>query len=394
MIGTPGFNNERLIQAREARGLTAVALAQMIGVTSANVSQYERGKQTPSPDVMDRLAQVLNCPRSFFLKNLEPFDQTCIWYRSMSTATKMARVRVEARFQWLKEIVAYLKQFLELPSLNIPAFVLPTDATQITNDQIEEIATQCRVFWNLGDTPITDLLLVLENNGIVVAKGELATETLDSFSQWPTADSPYIFLNSEKASAVRLRFDAAHELGHLLLHRGIDGKQFRGASTNRLMENQCHRFALAFLLPAKRFTAELWAPTLNGFYTLKDRWRVSIQAMVKRCEQLGILDEIQLRRTWINLSRRGWRKWEPLDDALLPETPRLLPRSIDMLVASDIRTKEQILADLCLSAPDLEDLVCVPSGYFRDKPQLRLIPREKLDQEDNGKGGKLIEFGK
>ena len=312
MIGTPGFNNERLIQAREARGLTAVALAQMIGVTSANVSQYERGKQTPSPEVMDRLAQVLNCPRSFFLKNIEPPNQTCIWYRSMSSATKTARVRAEARFEWLKEIVAYLKQFLELPSLNLPAFVLPTDATQITNDQIEEIATQCRVFWNLGDTPIADLLLVLENNGMVVAKGELATETLDSFSQWPTGDSPYIFLNSDKASAVRLRFDAAHELGHLLLHRGIDGKQFRGTSTHRLMENQCHWFALAFLLPAKRFMSELWAPTINGFYTLKDRWKVSIQGMIKRCEQLGILDEIQLRRAWINLSRRGWRKWEPL----------------------------------------------------------------------------------
>src|SRR6266849_9103239 len=108
MIGTPGFKGRRLTQAREARGLTAVALAEMIGVKGANISHYEHGKQTPSPEVMDRISQVLNCPPAFFLREFKLLDDSCIWYRSMSAATKMARVRAEARFTWLKEIVGYL----------------------------------------------------------------------------------------------------------------------------------------------------------------------------------------------------------------------------------------------------------------------------------------------
>jgi Zn-dependent peptidase ImmA (M78 family) len=279
---------------------------------------------------------------------------------------------------------------LDFPTLNIPAFTLPADVTQITSEMIEDMAGACRDFWNLGDSPIADLLLVLENNGIIVTRGELSTETLDSFSQWPTEDTPYIFLNAEKASAVRLRFDAAHELGHLLLHRGHDPKLFKNTATHRLMENQCHRFALAFLLPPRRFAAELWAPTLNGFYSLKERWKVAIQAMIKRSEQLGLLRDEQVRRTWINLSRRGWRKWEPLDDTLQPELPRLLPRSIEMLVDSGIKLKEQIVADLDLSPSDLEDLMCLPTGYLQDKPQLRLVVNQGLPAEPPRTTGRLI----
>jgi Zn-dependent peptidase ImmA (M78 family) len=73
-----------------------------------------------------------------------------------------------------------------------------------------------------------------------------------------------------------------------------------------MMERQCHRFALALLLPAQRFSAELWAPTLNGFHALKEPWKVSIAGMIKRCEELGILNEEQTKRSWINLNRHGY----------------------------------------------------------------------------------------
>ena len=393
MIGTPGFKGQRLTQAREARGLTAVALAEMIGVKSANISHYEHGKQTPSPEVMDRIAQVLNCPRAFFLRELRTKDGSCIWYRSMSAATKMSRVRAEARLAWLKEIVDYLREYLELPKLNMPAFDLPADVTKITSAMIEDIATQCRQFWNLGDGPISDLVLALENNGVIVGRGELATETQDSFSQWPTEENPFVYLNSDKASAVRLRFDAAHELGHLLLHRHLDNKQFKTSTINRLMENQCHRFGIALLLPANRFSTELWAPTLDGFYTLKERWGVSIAAMIKRCEQLEILDEERTLRAWINLSRRGWKKWEPLDDTLVPELPRVLPRGVEILSNAGIKTPSQMLVDLAMSASDFEDLCCLPSGYTKGNavgiPKIRALRVDEMKQE-----GKLMTFQK
>ena len=93
MIGTPSFIGERLAQAREARGLTAIALAEMIGVKSSNISNYEHGRQSPSPEVMECIAKVLNQPMAFFLRPMPPAELEDIWWRAMSAATKGARAR-------------------------------------------------------------------------------------------------------------------------------------------------------------------------------------------------------------------------------------------------------------------------------------------------------------
>lgn len=365
MIGTPGFCGERLTLAREARGLTATALAEMIGVRKANISQYEHGKQSPSPEVMDRLVGVLNQPVSFFLRPVIPVNEESIWWRAMSSATKTARGRAHARFVWLTEIVAYLDGYLDFPAVNLPAFQVPSDLQAITSGLIEEIAYECRRFWKLEDGPIADTVLLLENNGIMVSRGELLAESLDAFSHWSDdSERPYIFLGSDKESAVRSRHDAAHELGHLILHQNVDRKVIRNAKLFRLIEDQAHRFASAFNLPARGFADQLWSPTLDAFLALKPHWKVAISAMVMRCEQLGILSEDQAKRTWINLSRRGWRKEEPLDDRLVPERPRLLRRSIELLVNEGIKTPEQIVSDLGINAGDVESLACLNPGYL------------------------------
>src|SRR5437879_5511613 len=132
MVGTPGFKARRLEQVREARGLTAVALAEMVGVKSANISQYEHAKQSPSPAILQKLAQVLNVPAAFFLKPVRNSDMEGINYRSMSIATKSARGRVEARYDWMKEIVAYLAEFVDFPALRMPALNLPADFHRIS----------------------------------------------------------------------------------------------------------------------------------------------------------------------------------------------------------------------------------------------------------------------
>jgi Zn-dependent peptidase ImmA (M78 family)/transcriptional regulator with XRE-family HTH domain len=365
MIGTPGFCGERLAQAREARGLTATALSEMIGVRKANISQYEHGKQSPSREVMERIVVVLNQPASFFLRPVTLVGEDSIWWRAMSSATKTARGRAHARFIWLTEIVAYLNDYLDFPAVNLPAFQVPSDVQAITLGLIEEIAYECRRFWKLGDGPIADAVLLLENNGIMVSRGELLADKLDAFSHWSDdSERPYIFLGADKESAVRSRHDAAHELGHLILHRQVDRKVIRNPKLFRLIEDQAHRFASAFNLPARGFADQLWTPTLDAFLALKPHWKISIAAMVMRCEQLGILSEEQATRTWINLSRRGWNKEEPLDDRLLPERPRLLRRSIELLVKEGIKTSEQIVSDLAMNASDIESLACLDQGYL------------------------------
>lgn len=363
MIGTPGFVGDRLVQARNARGLTAIALAEMVGVKSSTISQYEHGRHSPPPEVLDAIAQKLNRPRAYFLTPLRKRDLSGLRFRSFSAATKAARERAIARFDWLRDVTDYLRGYLDFPKLNLPKVSFASNPQSITIDQIESLAKLCREYWMLGDGPVADVVLLLENNGVIISRGELGSEHLDAFSQWPSDDpQPFIFLASDKGSAVRSRFDALHELGHVLLHRSIDERGFRKPEIHKLMEDQCHRFALAFLLPPERFAKDLWSPTLNSFLALKPHWKVAVQAMIIRSEQLGLLRPDH--KMWINIGRRGWRKKEPYDDELRPESPRLLRRSIEMLVDNNIKTKDQILMDLATSAADLEPLAGLPNGYM------------------------------
>jgi Zn-dependent peptidase ImmA (M78 family)/transcriptional regulator with XRE-family HTH domain len=377
MIGTPGFVGERLTQAREARGLTAVSLAELIGAKSTSISNYECGRQSPSREAMDRLVTVLNQPTAFFLKPIPPLEAEDIWCRAMSSATKTARARAFARHAWLREIIEYLGEYVDFPAVNLPDFNLPEDFQKITAEMIEDVATQCRQFWKLGSAPIADIVLLMENNGIIVSRGELEAESLDAYSQRPKdSDHPIVFLGSDKASAVRSRHDASHELGHIILHRRVDAKSIRNPVLFKLIENQAHRFASAFNLPVQGFADQLWAPTLDAFLALKPHWKVAIAAMIMRCEQLGIINEDQARRSWINMSRRGWRRQEPLDDRLLPEEPRLLRRSFELLVGEGIKTPEQIQSDLMLNAADIESLACLAPGYLSgEAPDVAAMPQ-------------------
>ncbi|HVG34539.1 MAG TPA: XRE family transcriptional regulator [Pyrinomonadaceae bacterium] len=393
-LGTTGFVGDRLAEAREARGLTNASLAELLGVSTTAISQYEHNKVSPRPEVMSSIADKLNLPLSFFLRPVasEQEESTLFW-RSMSSATKSARTKAKRRFEWLKDIVAYLRQYLDFPEVHLPAFNLPENIFALGGPAIDELAKECRQFWNIGDGPIADIVLFLESNGIIVSRGKLEAEKLDAFSEWRIIDStPYVFLSSDKSSAARSRLDAAHELAHLILHRNVNPRLLSSAKAHARIEWQAFRFGSAFLLPESSFAQELWSPTLDAFRSLKERWKVSIGAMIKRCEELEIIDEHEARRMWMNYGRRGWRTEEPLDDRLPVEKPRLLSRSIELLVKERVKSREQILLDLPYAQTDIEELTGLPRGYLTGIGEVVPKLREpKIAEVMNGTG-KVVSF--
>ena len=399
-IGTTGFVGERLIEAREARGLSNASFAEILDVVSPQaISQYERGKVSPRPEVLQLIADKLNLPERFFLRPAEKESHETLFWRSLSSATKAARMKGRRRFEWLKEIVSYLKTHLDFPRVNLPGLSIPRDVLRLTDDAIEDAANECREYWRIGDGPIADLILFLENNGIIVSRSNLGAEKLDAFSQWADNDGcPYIFLTADKNSAARSRLDAAHELAHLILHRDVHPKQFANTKNYKILEDQAFRFASAFLLPAGSFTSELWMPTLDAFRSLKERWRVSIGAMIRRSHELELLTDDEAKRMWINYNRRNWRKVEPLDDRLQPEQPRLLRRSFELLVQEQIRTRDQIRLELPFSVSDIEELATLPRGFLTGDvyelpvaPKIKSKPTAELATPEQGT---LIPFGK
>jgi Zn-dependent peptidase ImmA (M78 family)/transcriptional regulator with XRE-family HTH domain len=378
--GTPGFVGARLTEAREALGLTKVALAELIDVSSMAISQYENGPQSPRADVLDKIIDKLGYPRAFFLRGVGPDDNEPIFWRSNASATKIARHRALQRLRWAKEATDYLLQFFDLPRVEILDFKV-SDSTfrDMSTRQIEKFAQECRDSWNFGLGPVPDILLELENSGAITARINMGAETLEAFSQWSgRLNVPFVVLGEDHGSAVRSRFDAAHELGHLVLHRHIDQRRVNSKEDWKILEQQAHRFAASFLFPARAFNEELWAATLDGFLALKERWKVSIAMMIMRARHLGIVDAADVQRLYINYNRRGWKNEEPLDAVIKHESPKLMRRSFDALIQEGVKTKQQILDDLGLPARELEKLSAAHRGYFSgEQNEIKAFPMLK-----------------
>ncbi|PPD35843.1 MAG: hypothetical protein CTY19_02010 [Methylomonas sp.] len=373
-LGVLGFQPERLSQARMCRGLTLTALATMIGKSSASLSKWERGEQLPEADALEKLAQQLGMPSSWFLTPTPTYGDNVCFFRSNASLTKAAQTISEIRLKWLNELSLKIQELIDWPAVNVPRLGL-TNHKNITDTEIEQFALQCRKWWQLGLGPISDMVLVLENAGVICVREELGYSKMDGSSKWfKTDDRPYVFLAADKANGVRSRFDAAHELGHLVLHTDVTSLDFNKKERYSEIERQAHLFAGAFLLPAESFAAEVARPSLDTFLALKPRWKVSIGAMISRSKQLGIIDEDYAVRLWKNYSARGWRKGEPLDETINFEPIRLFPRAINLLLSEGGLTKEGLLNTFGLGAPDCEQLCGLPEGFLSKKFSLTELP--------------------
>src|SRR5262249_33936377 len=145
-----------------------------------------------------------------------------------------------------------------------------------------------------------------EHHGVIVGSMSAGSEEIDAFSR-PSALRDVVLLNSDKDCGSRMRFDCAHELGHLILHR----TQTTGTAET---EAEAHAFASEFLMPKTAMCREFPRSPLiewETLFKLKQRWRVSIQALVRRAFDLGVLSAVAYRRAYKYISWHGWRRNEP-----------------------------------------------------------------------------------
>jgi Zn-dependent peptidase ImmA (M78 family) len=173
------------------------------------------------------------------------------------------------------------------------------------------------------DLPITHLVRTLEKHGVYVLALPIEVPGHDAFSTWMDSNPrrPVIVITQTDAGD-RLRFSVAHELGHLVLHRSPKGLA--------RIENEANSFAAEFLVPADAVRSEMNLPlTLTALASLKARWGVSMQTLVTRARDVGIITESQRRYLFQQISARGWRKKEPV--AVPLETPRLLRKLAETL---------------------------------------------------------------
>jgi Zn-dependent peptidase ImmA (M78 family)/DNA-binding XRE family transcriptional regulator len=327
------FNKSRLKVARQRAGLTMRELASRVGIEPRTVTGYEAGEYLPSDDVARKFARVLGFPLEFFVADdLDIPLVEGVSFRSMSKMTARQRDGAIAAGAVAFLLSDWLDGEFDLPEADLP---------DMRDELPQTAAAGLRDYWGLGNRPIKNMVHLLELKGVrVFSLGEDGKE-VDAYSLWRGA-RPYVFLNTQK-SAERSRFDAAHELGHLVLHKH--------ASPNGLeAEKQANEFASAFLMPEAPLRAAGRVSGLPKVVQLKQEWSVSVAAMAYRLHEIGLLTKWNYQQNFVEISRRGWRTEEP-------SPIRREQSQIWQKVLSEVRRDEQLglvgLSQL-LSLPEAE----------------------------------------
>ncbi|SIT17045.1 helix-turn-helix domain-containing protein [Belliella pelovolcani] len=300
---------ERLKSARLMNGLSLQGLADRINnyVTKQALSKYEQGQVVPDSEMIGILAEALQVRPDYFNANTEiEFGQ--IEFRKLKNYPTKEKSRI------VEIAKNELSRYIELEEiLGIETkFDNPLEGMKISSQEdIEQAAEKLRDAWGLGRDAISNVTELLEDHHVKVIEID-SEESFDGFATWVNGkDIPLIVLNKSKLDIKldRKRFTALHELGHLLLD--VNGYE------EKLKEKYCHAFATAMLIPKETLRNELGGKrnrlSMNEIGAIKQQYGISMQALVYRAKDLGLISDNYLKQFYLVFNQLGYRVNEPVE---------------------------------------------------------------------------------
>lgn len=348
------FDGDQLRVARELRRLTQGRLAQMAveagpvaRLTAAAVSQFELGAAVPNVDTLEALSTALAVDSEFLTTRAADLEAHLpAYFRSLRATPSQERKRARNLVQLVHRLATVLDEHVGLPGRDIPS--IPCDPFVDKDERretAEYAAATVRRAWSIPRGPVAHVVADLERHGVVCTRLRLAEERVDAFSV-NFADHPVAVLTTDKSKWDRSRFDAAHELGHLVMHDEAAGVP--------QAERQANEFAAAFLMPERDIKSVLpsraeWRVLMD----LKRVWGVSMAALLMRARTLEVMTEPAYISATKVMSARGWRRHEPIDGT--PEVPTLLRIQLKHAVAAG-HGVEQLRRDAGIPSDIFEEI--------------------------------------
>ncbi len=320
---------------RKIRGYTQGEVAELSGISQSKYSKIEKGIIEVNEETLIKLAATLKFPPRFFYQNADiaPALTPLVPFRKRANLNLRAIEAAEAEGNLYR---LFLNKLLD----NDQLLYQQTSYQQEVDDDYSpaDIAKECRRILGIAKGPIYNLTEVLEDNGFFIIDRELPKK-IDGFTLLPTRNvkaSHIIFLNKD-CPGDRMRFSLAHELGHIVMHRNIEGN----------IEEEANQFASELLMPEDEIIPYLREiKSLYDFIPIKKIWRVSIQALLNRAKDLKIISTTQHKSFYARISHLGYRQKEP---APIPiEKPSLLVELNRAYKCLGFRLSE-ILDLLCIS---------------------------------------------
>lgn len=362
MLGIDRFEPERLKLARQMYDdLSKTALAEMINVSPSTVTKWEDGTHSPQPEVLAALSDALKIPLHWFIRELPNYDNPVFLNRAKKRVLKAPCSRSNAMLMNLAEVHSIADEWISFPEVDLIDSISREESLGLDAGKIQILAEKLRNRWGLGSSPVPNLMKRLERAGIVITRFEIGYEDMDGTSAWING-KPYIFIAADKHNYFRSRFDLAHELGHIIMHRYLTEEDKKNWFDK--LEEQAHYFANCFLFPINAFIAETRNRiSLESLMLLKKRWGISLAAMIFKAKDLNIITDEQYTKLWRSYRYRGYTKAEPYDNDTLPEEPILLSSTIKMLLDQGGFDKSNIIDKFGLKK-HLELLAGLPKGFL------------------------------
>ncbi|MGO3327657.1 ImmA/IrrE family metallo-endopeptidase [Gordonia sp. (in: high G+C Gram-positive bacteria)] len=308
---------ERITLARTRRGMTKADLARELGVTPRSITRYESDGAPLS--AASALSSALEFPIKFFsTPPTAQIEANGVNFRAARRAGARQRAAAVAAGAIGIEVGLWISERFNLPPVAVP---------RRFEDDPALAARILRANWALGVKPLPNAVQLVEAHGVRVFTLPPIAEQVDAFSCWH-GDVPYIFL-SRRRSPERMRFDVAHELGHLVMHRAKD-------RDDTAQEREADQFASEFLMPREALPVQVRRnPTTSEVLEARARLKVSAMALVRALHHAKRMSDWHYRQMCIDLSGRGYRSGEP---GGMPshEMSRVFPQVLKAVGAKEI----------------------------------------------------------
>ena len=370
---------ERLRRFRLARGMSLGDLEAAIdrSVSSRTLSKYEHGKLQPTAATLNQIASVLGV-KSAQLWGEPPCHVEWIAFRKRARLGKREQERIQSFVaEEFEKRVQLQEQIDEGNTVELPVL----KATVRNLDDAEEAAISLRDTLKLGIDPIANLIDVLEDHYIHIIEIE-ADEAFDGISALArdSDDKPLAAAIATRSGVPgdRQRLNIAHELGHLILELCEDVDP----------EKAAFRFGAAFLAPTEQLHRDVGEKRSNiqmmELLYLKRRYGMSVQAMLFRLRDLGIITNAYYKKWCININRAGWKKHEPIE--IPPEKPERFRQQVHRALSEELITKTE--------AEQLLDHAAKPSAnrLLSERRQFLELPKEERERILSEQAEEMADF--
>lgn len=311
MMTTVKLNPRMITIGRESRGLSQIELAEKLNLSPYKISRLETDFTEFTPNHLKEISTVLKYPESFFYQEGETLPPA-LALRKRNVVAQKIMLPIEAQVNIYRLNVEKLLKAIGQPEINLPVL----DIEKLGSPA--EAARKLRKLWKIEKGAINNLTQVLEDNGLFLINFDFNTERVDGMSILADGKFPVVFSN-KRSLGDRQRFTLAYELGHLVMHLQTN------PSFTRDISHEANEFAAEFLMPEKDIKGDFKdGVNLNVLADLKRKWKLSMQALLYRANDIGVITDNQKRYLINQFNSMNIRRREPAELDIPRENPMKL----------------------------------------------------------------------